>query len=234
MATSSEPDDGYLLPGDARWVNWTASDVPCLLCGDIYRSRETFDAHMRNKHRLGSSKGGASDHGVASLVDGVVGLWHDFMEEHQLPRVVPLFGDRMVNAGSSGLVARGSVMPMFYSDRFVDADGFRVPALVFPDAWLWLDVDAKCSALAHTAAHVENASGGIVDVSFSGPGWHNRAFMRTARTYDLYVSNAPGLGYARTFINDEFRRRHGRRMRDMARYLPLTDVGGRKDVRCGV
>lgn len=240
MATSSETDggSGYAIGSNTRWVDWKTTDHPCMLCDKVFLSDESLGSHMRNHHRVGASSVGRGskieDSGFSSMVSGVAQLWKEFRDEHQLPPMVPMFGDIAVRLRSEPLLSRGTIMPMFYSGRFEKPDGTRIDSVVFPNSWLSLDVDAKCASLAHTAAHVENRLCGVTDVSFFGKGWHNKAFMRTASTYDLYVSNSPGFGYARTFVNDEFRKRHCRAMRLISRYVPLVDVGGSKDVPCGI
>lgn len=228
--------ESYGLPLGVRWYRWNGDEHVCDVCGLIFDDIQKLSVHRRY-HFAYTISGVDQGTNFDDLVSGVSMMWNEFRSEHPLPVVVPLFGDVNVRGRTRGVIDRsGSYMPLYYEDRILDeSTSVRYGAIVFPDMWMRLDIDGKCASLAHAAAHIENATTQHVhDVSFSGNGWHNRLFMRTACTYDLYVSNVPGRGYAMTIINDTFRERHADAMKRMGRFRPFSDIGGRRVGYCGL
>lgn len=229
----SSSSDRISLNSGRLGYQWNEKSVEhtetCVLCGKTFADSETLDSHMRNSHVGTDRLTGSTDPGSCSMINGVYRLWDDFRSEHQLPPVVFLMGDRYVRARTLRRINRdGSVMPVYYRGRFrSDIDGTMIDAIVLTDRWLHLDIDARCSTLAHLAAHVENDLAlEIYDISFRRVGLHDPQFKRTAKTYDLYVAGAPRMGGAITLITDEFRRKHRDAISMIRKGVPLTDVGG--------
>ena len=245
MVSSSEGADpidfiqSYRLPMGVRWFRWNGDEHICDVCGRMFENAQTMAVHRISAHFSGSCRyrDSDSDVGFEHLVSAVASLWRSFRYEHPIPRVVPLFGSVYLRNRTRNVVQRsGSYMPVFYRERIRDdVLGTMVDALVLPDMWMRLDPEGKCATLAHAASHIENAVTQCVhDVSFSRGGWHNRSFMRTAASYDLYVSNVPRRGYAMTIINDEFKRRHKDDIRRIAKFHSIVDVGGERVGYCGL
>ena len=222
-----------LAPSDLNGIyELTGNEFVCQICGKMFDKVGQLNlhksgAHFNNRH----AEDNQWDYGQLDLANGVNALWSDFMHEHNLPRTVFLYGDRYLSKNFRDVDA---YMPKYSMRKVKDEiTGALLDAVCIPDAWLKLDPDAKCSMLAHMAAHVENRRCGIYDVSFNKTHHHGLKFKATAESYDLKVLFSEFRGWSICLLDDDFRAKHKYAMTLIARHHPLKVLHGRSnDYKC--
>lgn len=213
---------------DPYW-DWAGDEIWCDVCGRIFQSTRDLVSHRRS-HFVESHLSPRSqwDYGQNNLRDGIDMLWDELMKEHDLPRMMFLYGDDFrINKRTKLIPMRASWMPAYRARKVRDdVTGVIHDAIVCNSLWMRLDPEAKCASIAHVAAHIENLRHGIYDITFNRRHRHTRDYRDTARTYDLHVENVPELGFAMTHINDTFRAKHRGSMRLIETHHPITILQG--------
>lgn len=215
----------------SKYFDFDEQGYRCTLCGQMFDDDDELRYHESVYHTADSDPKGEWDHGQLDLQNGISMMWGEFMAEHDLPRVVSLFGDGFTET-KNGIT---SSVPFFYEDNVTD--GFtkeKVSSIVFHGKWLHLDAESKAATLAHLAVHVENYRHGMYDITWSADNRHNKYFKRVAATYDLFVENAEKGGFCVVKLTNAFREKHRRSMMLMRRYRPLTLGPGSRAFYCYV
>ena len=213
----------YGLTGD-EWI--------CKICGQMFATCGALSLHKANKHfKPHLTEDLQWDFGQLDLANGVSSLWNELMHEHDLPRVVFLYGTRYL---SGKYKSEDAFLPRFYERKVLDEiTGQYESAICFPDAWLKLDPDAKCTSIVHLAAHVENLRSGMYDTSFNKMNHHGLKFKNVALTYDVKVLFHDVRGWSICVLTDTFRSKHAYSMMLISRHHPLKVVkGSTKCIRC--
>lgn len=251
MSSGLEFDEGkepwevkqqLVVANNGRNFKYDGDEIYCDICGKLFETSGARNFHKSSYHNNNSQLNNPHkqwDFGQLDLRKGVDALWNDFMHEHDLPKVVFLFGppfllNRKAISTSTGKIMQGySYMPRYYKDKVLDTyTGIKHDAIVFPEEWLMLDMDAKAVSLAHVAIHVENYRHDISDLAFVASHRHNKMFKNVAWTYDLFVMNVPIRGYAILRMTPKFRRKHKYALRMLARYHHLKVVNGHRTFQC--
>lgn len=220
---------------------WSGDEIWCDVCNRVFTDRGSMIRHRARHFRpdLVNNPHCQWDFGQTDLRNGVEILWNDFMKDHDLPKVVFLYGDaflydkRKIWKREADMA---SWMPVYRTRKVRDdMTGEIHDAIICNSRWMHLDPDAKCASLAHVAAHVENHRHSVYDLNFNRYHSHNRDFSLTAISYDLHVENVPRLGFAMTLVTDAFRSSHETAMNLIARHHPITILRGASgEVRCSL
>lgn len=236
--SGKEPEEELKLLADrysnklSRFFKWSGKEYWCDVCGKIFDSQGALNFHKTSSHFNTSVVNNARrqwDFGQMDLQNGVNALWNGFMKEHDLQKVVFLYGDEHVYSK----YRKDRFMPFFYKDKLYDTlTCQKLDAICFNDNWLKLDPDAKAASLAHTAAHLENYRQGVNDLTFNRQHHHTSQFRDIALTYDLYVQNVPEKGFAMTRLTDKFREKHRWAMTAISKYHYLVEYRGHREIRC--
>lgn len=222
-----------LAPSDLKGIyELTGNEFVCQICGKMFDKVGQLNLHRAAAHfNERRPEDNQWDYGQLDLANGVNQLWSDFMHEHNLPRVVFLYGDQYLSKNFRDVDA---YMPQYVMRKVIDeVTGQALDAVCVPSAWLKLDPDAKCAMLAHMAAHVENRRNEIYDVSFNKTHHHGLKFKVTAQSYDLRVLFSEFRGWSVCLLDDDFRSKHKYAMTLISRHHPLKVRHGRgNDFKC--
>lgn len=218
------------LPSAVDFDRWDEDAYVCKICSESFKTNGALNFHMMSRHSMPFLTDEMQwDYGQLDLRNGVDALWHDLMKEHDLPRLVFLYGNDYVSIKNK----EWRFMPVLYDNKVTDSvTGIKHMAMCFPDKWLDLDPEAKCSTIAHMAVHLECKRHGLYDVSFNKKFYHSKDFRDIATTYDMRVSLLHGRGYVVTIPTDEFKKKHEYAMRLISRYHRMKVNKGCEVIRC--
>lgn len=239
--TGTDPlQSGILSPHHPGYIQFEDGARGCDVCGRVFYDNASLARHRASHFRFdieGDSRA-QWDWGQNDLRNGVFMLWDSFMKDHDLPKIVFLYGSSFLSVakGTNTRLSPAAWLPVYLRDKVRDdMTGELHDAIVLNHLWLRLDPEAKCSSLAHLAAHIENHRHGSYDVTFNRLKRHNRSFKMTAETYDLQVSCVPTYGFAMTHLTDRFREGNSSALRLISRFHPMTVVyGNRGDIKCDI
>lgn len=203
----------------------------CDICGNVFDTNAELAYHKRLLHSvMADSAKRQWDCGQLDLQNGVNLLWTEFMQEHDLPKVI-FFYDSSIVTGPKN--KDDHIVPLFYDSLFEDSiTGEVYPGVVFTKRWLSLDCEAKVAALGHMAAHVEVWYHGLYDIAFNGD--HTKMWRKTAKSYGLFVRNTPQTGYDIVTLTHDFIVRHIRPIRMIRRYHPIIRHNSFRSFRCAL